>query len=85
MKIMSKLHPPHAPYPPYTPDPAAIDFFFISHKRICSGEKFKGNEEVIAESVAHFETEDKSFQKTIIEKLEDRYNRCIVLDRNYAE
>lgn len=47
------------------------------------GKKFSTNKEVIAETEAYFGAKDKSYDKNGIEKLEDRYNRCIALECNY--
>ena len=40
--------------------------------------KFQSNEEVIAKTEAYFEAKDKSFYKTGIEKLQTRWNDCII-------
>lgn len=89
MKTMAKLHElgfELLPHPPYSPDLAPSDFFLFSDlKRMLAGKKFKADEEVIAETEAYFEAKDKSYYKNGIEKLEDRYNRCIALDGNYVE
>lgn len=48
----------------------------------------KNNEnydEVIAETVVYFEAKEKYVHKNGIEKLCDRYNRCIALECNYIE
>ncbi|XP_032691619.1 uncharacterized protein LOC116854125 [Odontomachus brunneus] len=54
-------------------------------KRMLTGKKFSTNEEIIAESEAYFEAKEKSYYKNDIEKLHDRYNRCIALEGNYVE
>ena len=41
--------------------------------------------EVIEETEAYFEAKDKSYYKNGIEKLYDRYNRCITREGNYIE
>ena len=43
------------------------------------------DEEVIGETEAYFEVKDKSYYKNGIEKLYDRYNRCIAHEGNYIE
>lgn len=89
MKTMAKLHElgyELLPHPPYTPDLAPSDFFlFADLKRMLAGKKFSTNEEVISESEAYFEAKEKSYYKNGIEKLHDRYNRCIALEGNYVE
>ncbi|CAG5050863.1 unnamed protein product [Parnassius apollo] len=89
MKTMAKLHElgfELLPHPTYSPNLAPSDFFLFSDlKRMLAGKKFKADEEVIAETEAYFEAKHKSYYKNGIEKLEDRYNRCIALDGNYVE
>ncbi|GFW36178.1 hypothetical protein TNCV_4930401 [Trichonephila clavipes] len=50
-----------------------------------AGQKFCADEEVIAETEAYFEAEDKSCYKNGIEKLYGRYYRCTALEGNYIE
>ncbi|GFU63963.1 mariner Mos1 transposase [Trichonephila clavipes] len=89
MKSMAKLHELDFelfPHPPYSPDLAPSDFFLFSDlKRMLSGQKFRADEEVIAETEAYFEAKDKSYYKNGIEKLYDRYNRCIAFEGNYIQ
>jgi [histone H3]-lysine36 N-dimethyltransferase SETMAR len=89
MKTMAKLHELGFElllHPPYSPDLAPSDFFLFSDlKRMLAGQKFCADEEVIAETEAYFEAKDKSYYKNGIEKLYDRYNRCIALEGNYIE
>lgn len=86
---MAKLHElgyELLPHPPYSPDLAPSDFFlFADLKRMLAGKKFRTNEEVIAEVEAYFEVKDKSYYRNGIEKLFDRYNRCIALEGDYIE
>ena len=71
---------------PYSPDLAPSDFFLISDlKRMLAGKKFKSNDEVIAETEANFDQKEKSYYKSGIEKLENRYTRFIALEGNYVE
>ena len=68
------------PHPPYSPDLAPSDYFFFSDlKRMLAGKKFSSDEEVIAETEAFFEAKDKYYYENGIEKLIDRYTRCIAL------
>jgi histone-lysine N-methyltransferase SETMAR len=89
LKTMAKIHElgfELLPHPPYSPDLAPSDFFlFADLKRMLAGKKFKTDEEVIAETEAYFEDKPKSYYKSGIEKLEDRYTRCIALEGNYVE
>ncbi|XP_031630281.1 histone-lysine N-methyltransferase SETMAR-like [Contarinia nasturtii] len=89
VKTMAKLYElgfELLPHPPYSPDLAPSDYFlFADLKRMLAGKKFSTNEQVIAETEAYFEDKEKSYYKNGIEKLEDRYNRCIALEGNYVE
>lgn len=74
------------PHPPYSPDLAPSDYFlFADLKRMLAGKKFKTDEEVIAETEAYFEAKPKSYFKSGIEKLENRWNQCIARDGNYVD
>ena len=89
MKSMAKLQElgfELLPHPPCSPDLAPSDFFLFSDlKRMLAGKKFCADEEVIEEIEAYFEAKDKSYYKNGIEKLYDRYNRCIAREGNYIE
>lgn len=89
MKTMAKLNElgfELLTHPPYSPDLAPSDFFLFSDlKRMLAGKKFKSNDEVIAETEAYFDEKEKSYYKSGIEKLENRYTRCIALEGNYVE
>ena len=43
------------------------------------------NEDVIAETETYFESKDESFYKKGIEKLEKRWNECILLEGNSVD
>jgi hypothetical protein len=63
-----------------------VTFLFADLKRMLARKKLNTNEEVIAETdEAYFEAEEKSYYKNGIEKLYDRYNRCIALEGFYIE
>ena len=47
--------------------------------------RFGSNEEGISETDAHFEAEDKSFNKKGIELLEKQWNQCITLEGDYID
>jgi len=89
MKTMAKLNEMGfelLPHPPYSPDLAPSDFFLFSDlKRMLAGKKFNADEEVISETEAYFEDKDERYYKIGIQKLEDRYTRCIALNGNYVE
>jgi [histone H3]-lysine36 N-dimethyltransferase SETMAR len=90
IKTTAKLHELDYelhPHPPYSPDLSPSDFFLFAEtsKECLPGKKFCNNEEVIAETATYFEAMSKSYYKNGIEKLYDRYNRCIALERNYTE
>lgn len=74
---------PHAPYFPVL---AYSDFFEFSEFKIMVAEKkFSANEEEeeSPKKEAYFEAKHKSYNKNVNEKLEDRYNRGILLDGDY--
>jgi hypothetical protein len=74
------------PHPPFSPDLAPSDLFlFADLKWMLAGKKFSTNQEVITETEAYFEAMSKSYYKNGIEKLYDRYNPCIALERNNIE
>lgn len=74
------------PQPPYSPDLAPSDYWIFSDlKKMLQGKKFCSDDEVIAETEAYFESKDKSFYKTGIEKLEDRWTQCITLEGEYLD
>ncbi|GFY27095.1 putative DD34D transposase [Trichonephila clavipes] len=86
MKKLHELGFELLPHPPYTPDLPPCDFFLFSNlKRMLAGQKFRADEEVIAETKAYFEAKDKLYYKNGIEKLYGRYNRCIALEGNYIK
>jgi [histone H3]-lysine36 N-dimethyltransferase SETMAR len=62
-------------HPPYSPDLAPSDFFqFAELKRMLARKKF-----------SLFEAMSTSYFKNGIEKLYDRFNSYITLERNYIE
>ncbi|QQP37133.1 Putative DD34D transposase [Caligus rogercresseyi] len=86
MAKLNKLGYEWLPHPPYSPDLAPSDYFlFADLKRMLAGKKFKDNDGVIAETEAYFSDKTKDYYKSGIEKLKDRYNRCIALEGNYVE
>jgi [histone H3]-lysine36 N-dimethyltransferase SETMAR len=74
------------PHPPYSPDLAPSDLsLFADLKRMLAAKKFGANQEVITKTDSYFEAMSKSYYKNGIEKLYNRYNHCIALERNYIE
>ena len=74
------------PHPPYSPDLAPRDYFLFSDlKRMLAGKRYGSNQEVVAEIEAYFEAFGAACYKKGIEKLEDRYNRCIAIEGNYVD
>ncbi len=58
-------------HPPYSPNPASIDYWlFTDLKKMLQGKRYGSNEEVIIAIEAYFVAKDKSFYKHGIEKLE---------------
>ena len=60
-------------------------WLFADLKKMFQGKIFGFNEDVIAKTEAYFESEDESFYKKGIGKLEKRWNECITLEGNYVE
>ena len=71
---------------PYSPDLAPSDYYLFSNlKRWLCGKRFQSNEKVKCETDAYFEGLEKSSYLKGIEKLKDRWKRCIELKGNYVE
>ena len=49
------------------------------------GKRFDSNEEVIAETEAHFQAKDKSLYNKSNEMLKNRWNECITLEGDYVD
>ena len=74
------------PHPPYSPDLAPSDYYlFPNMKKWLAGRRFYSNEEVIAETNAYFEELDQSYYSEGINKLEQRWTKCISLNGDYVE
>jgi len=74
------------PHPPYSPDLAPSDYYlFPNMKKWLAGKRFYSNEEVIAETNAYFTNLDKSYYSEGINKLEQRWTKCISLKGDYVE
>ena len=74
------------PHPPHSPDLAPSDYWlFADLKKMLQGKRFGSNEEVIAETEVYFESKDESFYEIGIEKLDNRWNKCITFKENYVD
>ena len=74
------------PHPPYSLDLAPSDYYlFPNLKRWLCGRCFESNEEVEWETEGYFVGFDKSYYLEGIEKLKDRWTRCIELNGEYIE
>ncbi|RLU18396.1 hypothetical protein DMN91_008753 [Ooceraea biroi] len=74
------------PHPPYSPDLAPSDYYFFPNmKKWLAGRKFYSNEEVIAKTNAYFAELDLSYYSEGINKLEQRWTKCISLKGDYVE
>ena len=72
------------PHPPYSPDLARL-LFVSKLKKMGPGKRFSTNEQVISETEAYFTEFDKPYFSKGINMLEDRWKKCISLERDYVE
>lgn len=73
-------------HPAYSPDLAPSDFWLFPHlKQYLRGKRFSSNEEVIAAVEGYFAELPENHYSQGIHKLEDRWNKCIEVEGNYAE
>lgn len=73
-------------HPPYSPDLAPSDYYlFPNLKKWLAEKKLYSNEEVIAETNGYFSDLDKSYYLEGINKLEQRWTKCISLKGDYVE
>ena len=74
------------PHPPYFPHLAPNDYYlFPNLKKWLFGRRFESKEEVEWETEGYFGGFDKSYYLEGIEKLKDRWTRCIELKGQYIE
>lgn len=74
------------PHQPNSPDLAPCDYYlFPNLKKWLAGKKFRSNEDFIAESEVYFKGLDGSYCSAGIEKLEERWTKCIELNGDYIE
>ena len=73
-------------HPLYSPDLASSDYYlFANLKRWLRSRRFELNEEVEWETEGYFGRFDKSYYLEGIEKLKDRWTRCIELKGEYIK
>ena len=75
-------------HPPYSPDLAPSDFWLFSHLKNCMrGKSFSSNYEVIAAVDEYFADLPKKHYRDDngILNLEERWNKCIDLLREYTK
>ena len=74
------------PHPPYSPElTPSVYYLFPNLKRWLYGRRFESSEEVESETEGYFGGFDKSYYLEDIEKLKDRWTRCIKLKRECIE
>ena len=74
------------PHPPYSPDLALSEYWFLSNmEKMPQGKRFHSNGEVIAEFETYFGKKDESYYKKGIQNLEKRWNECVTLEGNYVD
>jgi len=73
-------------HPPYSPDLAPSDYhIFGPLKEALRGRRFASDEEVKEAVHTWLREQPKSFFSAGIQKLVERYNKCIVLQGDYVE
>lgn len=74
------------PHAPYSPDLAPSDYYlFPNLKKWLGGRRFTSNEEVKTATTAYFAELEKTYFTQGIQKLENRWNKCIALEGSYVE
>jgi hypothetical protein len=54
-------------------------------KRVLGGKRFRNNDEVIADVQSCIHKQLKTFFKTVIKKLPERWHKCMAVNRDYNE
>lgn len=73
-------------HPPYSPDLAPSDYYLFSKlKKELRGKKFSDDEEVKSAISAYFDAQEKTFFFDGINKLFERFDKCIRLKGEYIE
>ena len=86
LALLSNLDFEIHPHPPYSPDLAPSDYFlFPALKSFLKGKRFACDDDVISVVNGFFEEKDESFYKSGIEKLFDRYDKCLRVRGDYIE
>lgn len=86
MSKLDELHFELLPHPPYSPDLAPSDYFLFSDlKKHLRGQRYGSDSEVIEVTNQYLEGKDKTFYKGGIDKLEQRWQKCIDLGGDYIE
>ena len=68
------------PHPPYSPDLAPSDYFlFPKLKKWLSGKRCYANDEIISQTNTYFEDLEQAYFWGGIQKLENRWTKCIEL------
>jgi transposase len=73
------------PHPPYSPDLAPSDYYLFPNMKKWLARRSDSNEEVIVETNAYFAELCQSYYSEGINKLEQRWTKCISLKGDYAE
>ena len=74
------------PHPPYSPDLAPCDFhLFPNLKRFLRESQYANDDELKSATEKWLYQQEKTFYLSSIEKLRDRYNKCLELNGGYVE
>jgi histone-lysine N-methyltransferase SETMAR len=86
MKAIGRLGWELLPHPPYSPDLAPSDYYlFPRMKEYLRGNHFASNEDLKKEVERWLRQQDETFYTRGLEKLFDRYEKCIELGGAYIE
>ena len=67
-------------HPPYSPDLAPSDYYLFSFlKKHLAGTRFYTDDEVMEATKAFLQSQDRSFFLVGIQKLQERWERCVAL------
>ena len=74
------------PHPPYSPGLVLSDFFLFPNLKIwLGGNTFPSDDEVIAAVDEYFKGFETSYFSKGIKKLEERWTKCVEVERHYVE
>jgi histone-lysine N-methyltransferase SETMAR len=86
MGKLRDLHYELLEYPPCCPDLAPSDFcLFPKLKIFLAGQRFSSNQKAIAAVERYFADLTKNHYKDAIVALERRWNKCVIVKRDYVE